>query len=256
MDMGLNGRRALVLAGTDGLGRAVARGLTAEGARVVVGGRSQDRARACVEAGDAWDAVLGDQQEAGATAHVVTEAIGRLGGLDILVVNTGGGKPGGIMDTQGHEEDAWANMLRPALEAARTAAPALRQSPGSGRLLFLTARSVLEASPELALSSVMRSGVRAAARSLALELAPDVLVNVLVTGQFETGALQRFQQSRTADGGATIEEVRAEDLSGIPLARFGRVEELADPVVFLCSARASFITGTTLRVDGGAIRGF
>lgn len=255
MDLELHGRRALVLGSTSGLGRAIATALAAEGARLAVHGRDDGRARAVVEAIDGI-AVVGDLAVAGEAARVVGAAADQLGGLDILVVNTGGGPRGTLLTGAGEEDDdAYHTMLRPALEAARAAAPLLRTSD-QGRLLFLTARSVVEATTDLARSSVFRSGVAAAARSLALELAPDVLVNVIVTGQFETPALVRFEAFRAQSEGRSIEDVRAEHVAHTPLGRVGRAEELADVVTYVCSARASFVTGTAIRVDGGAVRGF
>ena len=141
-------------------------------------------------------ALTGDLTTPGEGARLVADAVAALGGLDICVVNTGGGTPGGLMATTDFDtEAAYHAMLRPALDVARAAAPHLATG-GRGRLVFLTARSVVEASPDLALSSVMRSGVAAAARSLAVELAPDVLVNVIVTGQFDTPALNRFEAAK------------------------------------------------------------
>ena len=105
------------------------------------------------------------------------------------MVNTGGGPPGGMTEVSAADEvAAYERMLRPALAVSRAAIGHLRAG-GDGRLVYITARSVVEASPELALSGVFRSGVAAAARSLAIELAPDVLVNVVVPGQFDTGSL-------------------------------------------------------------------
>jgi NAD(P)-dependent dehydrogenase (short-subunit alcohol dehydrogenase family) len=256
MDLGLSGKRALVLASSSGLGHAVAAGLAREGARVVV--TSRDLVRATTTAGDvgAEAGVAGDLATPDGAQRLVEEAVELLGGLDVCVVNTGGGKAGGILHTdEAADETSFAAMLRPALVAARAAAGPLRAS-GDGRLLFLTARSVVEATPELALSSVFRSGVAAAARSLALELAPEVLVNVIVTGQFDTPALARFEAARAELEGTTAEDVRAAHVQAIPLGRLGRADELAAVAVFLCSARASYVTGTLVRVDGGSVRGF
>ena len=255
MDLGLKGSRALVLGSTAGLGLAVAKGLAAEGASVVIAGRDPERARDVADELGAVAGLTGDLTIEGSGAVFVADAVEALGGLDICVVNTGGGTPGPILATDGADAAAYASMLRPALEVARAAAPHLARGTNS-RLLFLTARTILEATPDRALSSVRRSGVAAAARSLALEMAPEVLVNVVVTGQFDTGALRRAEAAKAERTGVSVEEIRREHVASIPVGRLGTTEEFADVVAFLASARSSFVTGSVIRIDGGAVRGF
>ena len=201
MDLGLAGRRAIVFGSTAGLGRAIAETLDAEGALVAVSGRRAELAAEVAAALPGAVAVAGDLTVDGEPARMVDEAASLLGGLDICVVNTSGGPPGGMTEVSAADEvAAYERMLRPALAVTRAAIPHLRAG-GDGRLVYITARSVVEASPELALSGVFRSGVAAAARSLAIELAPEVLVNVVVPGQFDTAALARAQQARAGAEG-------------------------------------------------------
>jgi NAD(P)-dependent dehydrogenase (short-subunit alcohol dehydrogenase family) len=255
MDLQLAGQRALVFGSSSGLGRELARVLAAEGARVVVTSREVERGESAKNYAAAEGFVVGDLSIEGDAARMVGQAAEQLGGLDICVLNTGGAKPGGIMATNGFDDVAYHAFLRPVLEASRAVAPHLL-SGRHARLIALTARSVVEATPDLALSSVFRSGVAAAMRSLALELAPKVNVNVVVTGQFDTPALDRFEAAKAAAENKTAEQVRREHVEAIPVGRVGTAEEFADVVAFLCSPRTSFVTGSLVRIDGGAVHGF
>lgn len=256
MDLKLTGKKALVLGSTSGLGYAIAKQLVEEGAHVALSGRNVERAQIAVADCGAKVAVTGDLHQAGEAKRLVDEAAEALDGLDIIIINTGGGRPGGMLEMSTDDRDnAYNMMLRPALEAAMASVPYLKKTK-AGRMLFVTARSIVEATPELALSSVFRSGVAAAARSLALELAPDVLVNVVIPGQFDTPAYGRFAAWAAKRDGKEERYIRASDAEANPLGRLGQANEFADVMTFLCSPRASFINGSVIRVDGGAVTGF
>ncbi|MFZ9697054.1 MAG: SDR family oxidoreductase [Ilumatobacteraceae bacterium] len=255
MDLCLVGQRALVFGSSSGLGRELAAVLGEEGARVVVTSRDAGRGSEAKQHTGAEAYVVGDLTVEGDATRMVEEAAALLGGLDICVLNTGGAKPGGILDTAGFDDVAYHAFLRPVLESVRAVVPHLRRGHNA-RLVALTARSIVEATPDLALSSVFRSGVAAAMRSLALELAPQVTVNVIVTGQFDTPALDRFESAKASSSGRSVEEVRREHVESIPLGRVGTAREFADVVAFVCSPRASFVNGSVVRIDGGAVHGF
>lgn len=255
MDLGLAGRRALVTGSTDGLGLACARALVAEGARVAVCGRRGGRVAEVADSLDSGVGVVGDLAT-GDAQRIVDEAAQGLGGLDVLVVNTGGAGHGGIVEQRPEDWDAgYERVLRPALAIARAGVPYLRDSPAA-RMVFVTARSILETSPDLALSGVYRSGVAAAARVLAVELAPQVLVNIVVPGPFDTGGLARREEYLAAAEGVDVSVLRARHAREVPLGRVGRAQEFGDVVAFLCSSRSSFMTGSVVRVDGGAVLGY
>ncbi|NOX70447.1 MAG: SDR family oxidoreductase [Gammaproteobacteria bacterium] len=256
MQLNLKMKKAFVLGSSSGLGKAIALKLAAEGAAVVIAGRDESKLQQASKDTGAVAAIAGDLTIPGEPERMVREAAASLGGLDIIVINSGGGGPGTLGESTNHaRENAYHAMLRPAIDAATAAIPFLRESH-SGRMLFVTSRSVVEATTELALSSVYRSGVAAAARSLALELAPKVLVNVIVPGQFDTPAYHKFQAWLAATDGVSEAEVARKQMSAIPLGRLGTADELADVVTFYCSERSSFVTGTVIRVDGGAVVGF
>jgi 3-oxoacyl-[acyl-carrier protein] reductase len=261
MILGLQGRRAFVAGSSAGIGRAVAAGLLAEGAHVVVNGRRADkleRTRKELEAahGPRVHAVAADVARGDEAATAVREAITRLGGLDVLVTNSGG-PPAAPFEKL--DEAAWRAavdlLLLSTVKMVQTALPALAKS-AQPRIVCLASVTVKQPIAGLVLSNAVRAAVAGLAKSLSQELADrHVLVNVVAPGIIDTERVRELDEASAAQSGRPLAEVAAERTKAIPLGRMGRAEEVADLVVFLASARASYLTGATIAVDGGLIRG-
>lgn len=249
MDLGIQGRVALVGGASQGIGRAVAEALAAEGARVVITARDAERtaqvaADAGAVAGLAWDSADLDAAP-GLIARIERE----VGPVDILVTNTGG--PPADPDPLSFSPEQWEHAHRTLVLAPMTllrlVLPGMRKR-GWGRVVGIASTSVREPIPAIMLSNAERSAQLAAYKTLAREVARDgVTINSLLTGSIAT--------ERLASLAGSMENAARGAAATVPAARIGRPEEMAWAAAFLCSDRAAYITGAALAVDGGALRG-
>jgi 3-oxoacyl-[acyl-carrier protein] reductase len=259
MDLGLNGRVALVAAASRGLGQAVAVALAEEGARVAMFSRRQEAIEAAAaevrrRTGAELLPLAADVNNPQDLEQVVRATVEQFGRLDILV-NNAGGPPPGTFDTLSEEQwqQAVNLTLMSAVRLTRLALPHLR-TQGGGRIINLTSSSVREPIANLMLSNAIRSAVAGWAKTLATELAPEnILVNCVAPGRIDTERLQELDAANAQRQGRPAEEIRRANETAIPLGRYGQPEEFAAAVAFLASERASYITGTTLYVDGGKL---
>jgi 3-oxoacyl-[acyl-carrier protein] reductase len=257
MDFGIAGKAALVSGASAGLGRAVARSLAAEGARVAIA--SRDRARIedaaeglRAETGAEIVPLVADVATADGPDRLVAEAVAALGGLSILVTNAGG-PPSGRFTDVGEPDFARAVELtfRSVERLVRAALPHLGAGAW-GRIVNLTSITAKEPHDGLLLSNAMRPAVHGLAKSLAKELGPrGITVNCLCTGFTATERLEELATASAKRSGTSREAVFAGWRARIPRGELGRPEEIGDVVAFLCSERASFVNGVSLPVDGG-----
>jgi len=261
MDLGLKNLRALVTGASKGLGYATALGLAREGARVAINSRDQKVLNAAAESISSETkievhALPGDLTKADVPAKIVSEAAKVLGGLDLLITNSGGPPPGPFED---FDDKDWDNALdlvfHSHLRLIRAALPHLRESKAAS-VLTVTSISVKQPVPNLILSNAGRAATVGLTKTLALELGPEgIRLNSILPTWTETQRIDELMSQRAMDKGTTVEEEFAAQSEASPLGRMGRPEEFANAAVFLLSPAASYITGVMLTVDGGMYKG-
>lgn len=261
MDLGIRGRVALVAASSRGLGRAVAQELGAEGCDLVLCARGADALHETADAirsasGVRVAAIAADLSDPRDVDRVLETGTREIGGIDILVTNTGG-PPAGPFEQ--HSPEVWRDAVRQNLDSVlnlvRGVLPGMKQRTW-GRILNVTSIAAKQPVEGLMLSNAVRAAVTGFARTLANEVAPlGITVNNVLPGYTRTQRVDELARRRAEQGGTTIEEATAVWEREIPMGRLGEPREFAALVAFLASERASYITGTSIPVDGGWVRG-
>ncbi len=258
MDFGLKGKTALVLGGGGGLGRAIAKSLATEGANVAVAGigsTSIDGTVADLKAiGGKYIGLVWDLADLSVINANISKIESELGGVDILVNNTGGPPPA---TAAGQDPALWAaqfqSMVLSVIAITDRVLPGMK-SRGWGRILTSTSSGVIAPIPNLAISNTLRLSLVGWSKTLAREVGKDgITANIVVPGRIATSRVAALDNARAKREGRRVEEVAAESQGTIPLGRYGKPEEYADVVAFLASERAAYITGSVIRIDGGMI---
>jgi 3-oxoacyl-[acyl-carrier protein] reductase len=244
VDFGLDGTVALVLGASKGIGRAIAAELVAEGARVAIASRSRERIEATAEEIGAAPFVH-DSGDVDSVPGLIADVESRLGPIDILVTNTGGPplNADALAFTREQWEAAYRDLVLTPMAQIEAVVPGMRER-GFGRIVNVSSSAVREPIPFLMLSNTHRAAMLAAFKTLAKQLAGDgITLNTLLTGRIGTDRL------RDESGSLDAAEAAARDQ--VPAGRLGTPEEMAAVAAFLCSRRASYVTGEAIRIDGG-----
>ncbi len=244
MDLQLAGKKALVFGSSTGIGRAVAESLLAEKTTVFVNSRNSDRLQKTISEIKASGGVVADLTKPTEAAKATREAIEKMDGLDILIINTGGPAKGAFADiTTEQWLSDYQNLWLSFVDAVKEALPVMKKQK-YGRIILVTSLAAKEPLPNLTTSNGLRSGLTGLCKSLANEVAGDgITINILLPGYTNTDRLKELKLSEDK-----IKQM-------VPAGRLGDPRELADMATFLASPKAGYITGQSIAIDGGVLRG-
>lgn len=261
MDLGLKDKVVLVTAASKGLGYAIAESMVREGAKVAISSRSEERIKEAAEKlsregkHDVFY-VPADLSNLDETDRLMDEVLNHFGHVDVLVCNTGGPKTSDFVDTSFEDWEGGMNlMLYPVLQMTKRVIPKMKEN-NWGRIIYLTSTWVKQPRKSGVISTMARSAISGLSKHLSNELAPyNILVNQVMPGPTWTDRSKEITRRLSEQRGVPVEVIKEEIGREIPLGRYGKAEEIANAVTFLASESASFITGVSLQVDGGQIKG-
>ncbi|SDG74651.1 SDR family oxidoreductase [Pelagibacterium luteolum] len=258
MDLGISGKTALVFGAGGGLGGAIARALAAEGAKVAVADIDADAAKATVDAingqGGVAKALVWDLVDLAAIPSHIATVEAELGPIDILVNNTGGPPPTTV---SGQAPEDWEKFFRAmvlsVIAITDAVLPGMRQRKW-GRIVTSTSSGVVAPIPNLGISNALRLSLVGWSKTLAREVGRDgITANIVLPGRIATGRITFLDEQKAKRENRSVEDVSAESTAAIAVGRYGDPKEYGDVVAFLASQKASYLTGSVIRVDGGLI---
>lgn len=258
MDLGIRGRTALVLGAGGGLGGAIAAALGREGAKLAIADINAKALEATAAklkgAGVAVEPFVWNIAEAAGDHSRIGEILAATGGIDILVNNTGGPPPSLVSGVpMATWSEYFTSMVLSVIAITDAVLPSMRTRKW-GRVVTSASSGIIAPIPNLGLSNALRTSLAGWSKTLAREVAADgITSNLIIPGRIATQRIQMLDEKKAEREGRSVEDVRKESLASIPMKRYGEPAEYADAVAFLASERASYITGSIIRIDGGYI---